>query len=472
MKIINNAGHLIFLGLLILSGCFFIERMLYADTAYYLFQMVNNEKLFIEHHRYSMILLQLLPVMAMKLHLTLKTVILVYSCSIIIVYYSIFCIAVFWLRNYSAGLIMAFILILGVRENFYLPITETHICLVISTLLFAWVSFSDRFAKKNIINLTRYLIAAVIICAGLLSHPVAIFAILFLVVYSITDKQEYKDSKGYILTGMVIILYLLKNFLLRFDSYEEGIISQVHQIKSMLPDLFNLYSAIWFFNHFTSLYLLPSIMLLIVIIYLTINKECLKTLVITFFIVSYLLISFIAFRQGDSDIMMEKNFMPVNYFVLVPFVNDVIIKSNLRSILKTGALLFLIVLCFTGIVRAGSKYRNRISYIEKILDISAKYEGKKFIITRENIDINDIMIPWAFSVETLIFSSVDSPDSARTIYVAKKNELAGTDIKDKKLFLLVNFWLTYRSDHLNPHYFRIPPGEYRYIEAKNIMNKE
>ena len=67
--------------LLIGAVIYFRERMLFADASAILFKIINSGQIEIVEHRYGSFITQLFPYLAVKLHLSLEIIVLLYSIS-------------------------------------------------------------------------------------------------------------------------------------------------------------------------------------------------------------------------------------------------------------------------------------------------------------------------------------------------------------------------------------------------------
>ncbi|MDR2407668.1 MAG: hypothetical protein LBE13_06120, partial [Bacteroidales bacterium] len=117
-------GHLTFFVLFILGFIFANERVLFIDSGAQVFEFIRDEGFEIYVKRYSMYLFQILPVLAVKLHLPVSIVIYSYSFSVLIIGYLLWLITVYYLKNQQVGILMLFV-ILGIRQTFFHAISET-----------------------------------------------------------------------------------------------------------------------------------------------------------------------------------------------------------------------------------------------------------------------------------------------------------------------------------------------------------
>lgn len=134
-------GHLSFMALFLASVYFYKERILFADSAFQFFKIINFEKFNVEAARYGSVLPEIPLLMAVKLGLNLKMLTIIYSVSFIGLYYLVYILCVHWLKNPKAGLAVVLTLILCISQSFFHPVTETHQSLVYSVLLFAILQY-------------------------------------------------------------------------------------------------------------------------------------------------------------------------------------------------------------------------------------------------------------------------------------------------------------------------------------------
>ncbi len=459
-------GHSTFLVMFIFSLFYVLERNLYADSAAYIFQIINTENLAPQHGRYAAILTQILPVVGVKIGLSITGIFYLYSISFILFFYGIWLIIHYGLKHPTAGILLLLILIIPVRENFYKPVTEVHQALAWSVLLFAWLDQKFKQINKSIINKVSYfLIAALIILLCYFSHPVSAFTIGFIIVWILIDKKSWNHMPFYGLIILTVILFGHKVFQTDLQSYEgekyQGMFGFVHS----LPKLFSYYSWNYVQKVFLKLFLIPSILLGLVLCHMIIRKAWFKTSYIFLSVVGYLIILLISFANGDSDIMMEKNFMSLSFFIFLPFTKDIISSKSYNSVLKLIIICFLMIQSFYGIINQGKLYQKRIEYLASIIDFAKNNDIQKIAADIKNLKENLILIRWAFPVETLMLSSIESPEQGITVYPYCNFTEVENDFDDPNRFFYVP-WGIHKVSELNTKYFNVPKDLYSNIDYK------
>ena len=138
MKKLRIAGHLFFLAYFLMALFYYKEIMLYSDNAFQCFKLVNFGTFNVEASRYSTFFVQLIPLVAVKLHLPLKIILPLYSVSFPVLYYSVYLLCVYGIGSDAAGILMILTLSLCTRQSFYYAFTETFQALVYCVLFYAF----------------------------------------------------------------------------------------------------------------------------------------------------------------------------------------------------------------------------------------------------------------------------------------------------------------------------------------------
>jgi len=318
------AGH-IFFGLLFILACvLFKERILYADSAWYTFRIINDQGFDIESGRYSAFLTQIIPLLAVRMELPLGFVILGFSISFVIIYYGVYLISVYLLRNSVAGVAIMLVLVLGIRHSFFHSVTETHQAVVYIILLFAWLYYSPGIRQKGLRIFIHLAIAVLIMLLCYFAHPVSLFPVLFIIGFRILDKKDWRNYSLYALAIITLLLFTLKFLTTEEQSYEGLIFSSFSGSMDSARDFFGLYSFRYFLKRIGGQYLFIVIMALATGIYYLYRKAWLK---LAYFILAgggFFVITVLTYAMGDSDMAMERAFMPLGIFIIIPFVNDFI----------------------------------------------------------------------------------------------------------------------------------------------------
>jgi len=449
--------------LIVLASYFYIERTIFTDAAFYMFKMINFEKFIIEFGRYGAVLYEIPSFIALKLGLTLKAIIFLYSIQTVIVSYIAFLICIYYFKNYSCAFTIVLLNFIGISESFFYPIIELNIGLIFCVILFAWL---ERRKEKNFDYIT-VIVGALFIVSGILSHPGVVTVIMFLIVYSLIKYKNWKNYNLYILFFILIASLIWKYFQIQENTYESNIFSNIGQFNYLFQNFSGVFSVNYYFDFHFRIYLYHYIIFLFSVFLFLKRKQY---MLLGFYAVSYfslLFLLFLMFYQGESVVMMEKGFMPLTVFLLLPFLNEFIFNVDKRAKLKITFFIIIITLCFYNILNVSKEYRWRIQYLDKITKIAATAKTINYL-NEENMKV--IKIPWAVGVETLLLTSLSGPEFSKTVYfINNETKLKSSLMSDSSTFLCVPFWQYWNVKKLNSKYFHLPLELYTSPE-KNSNN--
>ncbi|HSO88317.1 MAG TPA: hypothetical protein VLQ91_17315 [Draconibacterium sp.] len=444
-------GHLSFFILLLGSVYFYKERILFADSAFQFFKIVNFEKINVEAFRYGAILPEIPLLLAMKLGVGLKMLLIIYSASFIALYYIVFLLCLKVFKNVPAALSVVLILVMCISQSFFHAVTETHQSLVFSVLLFAILQYSSfRY------SLVRFLLAFSVILISFFAHPVALYSLVFVIGYSAIDKNQLKSAKPYILLSLIVGIAVVKVMLTDQNSYEGKFFSELLKSPAVIFDLPQAYSTKFLLNRVFGLYFWVIILEFMLIILLAMKKEYLKLswqLGISGF---FLIITLLTYNQGDSEMMMERAFMPLALLVSVPFLKEMLENLNQFRYVKLIFLTIIIIFSLNRIYTQGKAFRERIRFNQELLAKTAKLPNRKFIIQSIELQKHHYTY-WSHSFETLMLSSITANMPVQTIFPANdpENLKKYTEENVRDVFLGADFWLEWGIDNLNHKYFNL-----------------
>lgn len=456
------AGHLSFAVILIFAAVFYKERIFFSDSAFQFFKIVNFEKINIEASRYGAILPQLPVLLAIKLGFNLKHLTILYSLSFILLYYLIFICCVHWFKDLAAGLSIVVVLVLCICQSFFHPVTETHQSLVFC--IFFYTILSSRNIK---ILFVKYLLAISLICVAFLTHPVALYTLTFLIGYYAIDRNKLKTPIPYFLLLFIVGIAIAKVLLTNHDSYEGRFFTELLHSPSMILNITNEYATHFFLARVGKLYFWAILLEIILIIVLILNKKWQVLIWQVCCVCFFMLITFLTYHQGDSDLLMERAFMPLALFVSIPFLKEIMYKKKKIAFLNTALLIAIIVLSLSRIYRQGNIFKNRTAFNQEILWKTAQLYNRKFIIQQNELGAFTF---WSHSFETLMLSCITNKMPTQTIYASNNiDKLTKYTENANSVFLGTDFWLEWDIKNLNPKYFSLPDDRpYKIIKLEEL----
>jgi hypothetical protein len=470
---LNNKllGQLMFLVLFFMAIFYYLERTVFVDPCYAVFNILYYHDYVCEAGRHAAVIPQTLALLGIRMQLPLKVILMIYSISFILLYYIIFLVIAYGFKLDRIALAVPLLLMLGVKYSFFWISTETHQALVYTVLFYAFLTWSLQFRKGVISWLFRLTMATGIILLCFYSHPVAFFTVLFVLGFFIIDNKLWFKPEGYILSGVIIVLAVIKFLTSSATGYEGfyfkgfsafferiGHISTSGSLRFLNAKLFNLY-------------IFSLAIFLATVAWYVLKKQYLKLLWYMGFLVSFSLILFTTFDIWYLPFIQEKNLMGLNIILLIPFLKDVVFIGERRRMVVQGFLILLFMIAVIHVVSASFAAKDRLSYLRELIREVRHFPEKKFIIRESIVDRERIKVNWGLAPETLILSSLESPDSSVSIYINDEYGKIkdGTNLGDSLLFICAPWAQDLEIRRLNKRYFNLEHSAYRMLSETDLI---
>jgi hypothetical protein len=466
MKNIKLIGHLYFGILVIMAIIFYKERIIYCDAADYIFLIINKSTFHFEINRYGSAISQILPVIAVNAKMPLKVVLIFYSVSTVLVYYLIFLICTYLLKNPGAGILVILIISVGICHAYIHDIQETHTALAFTALLYAWLFYpwDEKLVLKQVLKYSGCFLL-VLLCY--FTHPSSAFPVLFILGYYVVSKNDWKNYKLYGIILLTLLLFVSKFLSIDANSYEGIQSSGLRNFSSVIPNFFHLYSLQYFLLRIRSVYFLTCVIFFVVTINYLYQREFLKLFYFLAATIAYFVLIIINFYFGDSDMMMEKDFQPLNVFIGIPFVADFLLKQDKVKIIRSVVYIFILFIGLSLFLKSALFYKKRTNYLAELIQSTKQLPGNKFIMDNKELPAETILISYAVSVETLLYSSLEGPQNSRTIF-AENLKTFNQEALNTDQFLFTNFWPVYSINDLNKNYFNLEQVKYFRLNPDSV----
>lgn len=445
---IELIGHLCFLVMLYFALTYYQERLLNYDSAWYIFQITNYEKMLLG--RPAAVFNQILPFLAVKLGLSLKLVFITFSSSFVFIYYSIFLLIVRKMKDVNSGIAFCITLLLCVKLTFFNPVSEVFIGCAFSMLYFS-------ICKNHLKNRYFTFVSVVLVLLCYYSHPTTAFLIAFSSLYVLIEQKTIK-SKLWIPLLFTILLYTIK-VILTPQSGPEG--AEFFEAKNFIYHLTNFFNlpptnqliSNGFFA--SNKYQLWVIVTTLSLITLLLKKKYLKLFLVIGFVFLFMAVTNSVYWKGESSIVLEKSVVPLAFFSSIPFVFELlpVLKDKKWLLLSILSILFFIK--FRDIGKNAKKYENRVEYYRNYSDLSKENGITKYMISKEKFDKSPLIIPWAISIESILASSLHG--KTVTISVARSGA-------DSNQFYGPQFVGRISNSKLNSNYFKLEEEPYSVSE--------
>ncbi len=455
-KAVLLLGHLFFIVLTWFSLEFFRERMTISDAAYYNFLLIESGEPVIVHNRWSSYFVQLLPLLAVKMSLSLAAVLKIYSASLILFQYFFFVIIVFILKDYRAGFALLLALCLTFRGVFYFSITELFMGFGAAILCWAVIK---KMITENRVLVKNALVAVIFLLFVFLTlfHPAFLVVIVFLLLFELS-KSNLTNIHLWGLLILGIVWNIARTKLFPLSAYEADKMPSIADIIKYIPKLEDFKSTNYFM-HFVPNFWTSGIVAMLTI-YLGIRaKKILPIVVMLVTVFGWLALILVIDRNGNSPNMYEYYYTLFGIFIELPFAD--IVFEKVKPILCLPLVIALLAINLTGIYNSSYVYRERVQYFDRLNNYVHQSGNSKGLLAMVNFQWGIGWSTWAFPYETLLNSALAGPDSAGSIYIT--NDMARFDsiMNDPELFLGPD-WCQFcsRTNTINPDYFKIKSGTY------------
>ena len=445
--------HLAFAGLFFLAFILYKER-LFSDTAYYLARIVNTQWFWVENNRLVLVFTQWLPLIGIWLKLPMTTILILYSLGNVIFFYGLYLLCRYRFQHPTAGFMLVALHTVGILHGFFVPIFELYYgagLLVLFYVMYPQLSEDPR----------KWGLAFPILLLILLSHPIAVVLLVFVMVLHHLDAPKQWDRRYLHILGAMLAVFLLNQ--LAASDYD--------QLK-MQAFLHNLN---W--KHFQSEFRETMFLFLIIyyhwllilvfwaFVHYLARKSWLKLLYLPLAFIGTLGIISVALPGFEHSRYQEQVYFPLIFVSCFPYLMDVMPRIKRSSFIGMGIfLIWIFALRLWMIYQAKDTFSDRLTVMERLIDHTSSAEtGQKFFINSTNISGPYADPNWSYPLESLIFSSA----KGKAVSIATDVDLAHEDnpsLLTPDLFLLRRWDLVPHS-RLNSHYFPISPGPYQALNS-------
>ena len=428
---------LAWISLLILSLVFAAERVSFTDSAWQFFQKLNSESFVFPQDRYGIFWMAIPSWIGIRLGLPLSSQIYLFSAGYIAMYFLLWWICFYPLKNPKAAWLVLLSVILGTRQSFVHPISETHEALAFGALF--WAILESDFKPW-----TKYFFSLAVLANTMLIHPIAVFVLGFVLLSNwLLSPKPNKPLLFSLLAGLVA--WSFTRFLYSSGNYDAG---QYALLKNIQPS--DLIPWKWVSLKFLatrSYYLYWPTGILAGWTLLTWWKQGKKMEIFILFgaITAYTLLAIITFRTGDSDYMMEKNFLPSVFMVSLLFLHTLFADSE-SNLGKN----WLIMVCLAGIFicwRGISIFSTRLQAIDSLIELSMKQGHSKSYVLERDLDSKTYLVTWGLGVETYLRALTKYQQNV-SIFIQNDSlpPLKSSDFRAVP-------WQSYNNNQLNPSFF-------------------
>jgi hypothetical protein len=452
-----------FLGVLgLLAWRFYLERTCFLDSAFILFRLLVTGSARVVVNRYSGLLPQIPPLIAAKLGLSLKWVLLAYSLSFIALLAGVYLVIGYWLKQRGLALALLLASVIMLSHGFYwipndLPQSIWWIALLYG-ILYSQASKAESLPMKG----GLYLCVGGLVTLITFSHPLSIIPLLFMHGYWLLQQREWRSSFAWLVPVLVIALWVVKNVVFK-NSYDDQRIDSLSNFVTLFPNYLMIHSNRLFVTYSLDDYFLAMMMLATVVGFYIRRREWLKLSWLIVFFGGYLLLINISLANGVARFYLELQYQPLAFMIAVPFVLEALPALVPRQV--AFWLIAIILLSRVAMIFAHREpYAARLNWHRTTIERVAPLEGNRFLIAEQDVPMEKLIMGWASGYESLLISTIMDPAHSKTYVIDK--DLNRFDRQREDLF---QHGLQVQPAAVLPtRYFSLTPSPYRQLERNQI----
>mgnify|MGYP001198567123 CR=1 FL=1 len=426
-----------------------------ADGAYYLLHIVQSESFRVEHQRYILAVSQLLPLLGIKLGLSMKAIVVLNSLNNIAYFFGLFMLCVIRFKDYIAAWSIVLLTVLGILHLQFTPMYEIWYGAPLVVVLYSMLHKNVLRTPLNVVLFYGVLITA------LFSHPLLFIAVLFALLFHFlrSRKIEWRMWIGVALS--FIVWYLIKK--LALTEYEAGKISMLDPgwnkaYENLFKPVHYLRMLKFFFTYFT---VTGTMFALLVAFYVMRRSWWKLALILSFCGGHIILISFT--HQPDPELTpyFERMYLPFVTMILIAFIFD---TWTIRLMtVRAGAITIVLIVAYRMwlYLDLSQLYIQRKVQTEELIRSCSINGGSKFILAQSDYSTCFNYVDWSLPMETALRSSLlQLPATTNVIIEDDLNEGNNRSTLNANSFLFRR-WDVMNDEQVNPKYFKMQHGLYQ-----------
>lgn len=430
---LRNLGHIYFGVLALMAILFYQERMLHLDTAHYLINLIYYQNFYTGQERYITYIPQVIPLGLLQLGASLKTILMGYSLALVLFFYLFYNLAIYTFQNTYAGLFIALSTCLMVRYKFYGPVGEILLSVVLLGLLIAFLH-----QKQPKLGITNILIALLIGASFSIGHPFMLVGVLIYLGIELILGNRWRDPAFWLTAFITGISFWYKYTRITAGAYEAKQISRLDFDWEGMQQL--MQAEVWGIigNYAWKEYPLVIMAVMLALIYFLIRKQVLEFVLFVLAITG--MVVMVAwthsYLSGNIFFMIDGYLSHIGVVVSLLLVYSFLPNRQLWTIFFVGLLMGS---SLWMIARKHTFFDNRKKRIETIIRDHKDKESSKLLAKMESFEWEELWLPWAVGIESLLITSLDDPKAAKTLYYEQVNRDWSDRIEATDFFLSVHY---------------------------------
>lgn len=453
-------GHVWFLSNVIFALVFYKERIAAMDSSAYMVNIISNEGFHFAHMRYGAMFGQLLPIAAIALGLSLKTVMLAYSLNLALIGYACWAISWYLFRDKEGAVAIILITAIGITHLFFWPVSELYQCMIYSGLLFAWLkSFDDKGTIKFII------VAALLSLLVITTHPLGIISLPFAFALFLVANRNFWQNRSILITiGSSAIVALVFLLVKGNEGYDANKTAAAY-------DIFNSMNGFWDFPGLPTTFkklrgdqLMVSLISIVVLIFLLAEKKFIQSALLILACIGYFIIFTVSYPDGESFLVRENMMLPFTFFAVISGIPAFTWLQKRK--LLWPILTITLILSAIRIQNVVDKKVSRINWHETMFSNLSSFPERKFIFEKSHVPGDIVPINWALYSESLLISALHGKDSTHVLFAADDPDEFIMKVRNQELrYPRTPWWTSDPIVNLGDQYFSLPASKFRLVNT-------
>ncbi len=445
-------GASLLLFLLILSWFFFLERTTCFDSAWQSWEMIYVRTLHAEHHRFSTMLAQVVPVLLLKTGAPLGAVLRAYSVSFMLVHAVGFAFVLFVVRDRAAAMAIPLALVALVSGSFFFGTSEVQQgvsspiivlalfrrCLGADTRRAAW--YWGFLALLGALWSSFY-------------HMVFVLPVAYVLGHELLQQRCWRTLRFWILGAGVLGSFLVRSWLVGYSGYEQdrmvGAAEFVDLLK-MLGDLASTRHMVQALGDFPSFWALVAVVLLVTFME--------RSWVLLLWTLGWSVACSSLILMADRDVgapYMYENLYPIIGAAWAVHAAGLIEHMGDRRVIGHAGLLVALFCGGWQVWQGRYVSMDKVRYAERLSNNLRERGSRKAILSAHAIPWAYAQTHWTLPFETVLISALHGPDQATTVFAVNPLEEARVGMEKQDQFLGPDF---------NPFFFKVHRLDKRYFD--------
>jgi len=423
---------------LVFSLVFAYERI-YGDAGYTIFTLVNSEHFVMISSRPISMVVEILPLLMVKMGISIDKILLVFSFNEWLWYFLCALILFYFYKKPTYAIAIYLLHIFSLQWNWFNPVSE----LIIASPLVFIVGAELHLLLQKEASYWRLLLLITLI---LFSHPLySVLVPWFLVLYYFANKKDIKQIKFWTISGIILVIIVLHYFFL--SGYDVDSATHAHG-----PGIFKSLRLKLVLNYIKAF---PGLIFLVAISSYTllIASRKKEIFLFVFTCLGYFLLVVHTYGQDFPETYepYERYLFPIA--IIIVFYWFVILQKSWN--------IFLLIIAAYNIfffLSYANKVQTRYREFNYMLSNAQQWDQTKIYIRAENYypGVN-LGHDWTMPNESMILSSMMKSGTTKQVWV---KEATSDDLLKQigENSILASPFYVFSNNEVNTHYFLVKKG--------------